>query len=83
MTGGYPDGVTDADIEREMDAGEAPRECGHCLRYVSTGGGEVGVCAEEWERLRGLGGVERAVRSMTDGGRECWTGLFELDRETW
>lgn len=74
-TGSYPDGVTDADIEREM-AAPAQRRCGTCARWVPcTYADGAGVCDAEWVvpgQVEPLDVVdaERRVRG-DDCGEEC------------
>lgn len=73
--GSYPDGVTDADIEREM-AAPAQRCCGTCAKWVESPVMDgVGVCGASWadpgqvEALSASGAAGRATSD--DGGWDC------------
>ncbi|WP_085830434.1 hypothetical protein [Collinsella vaginalis] len=83
MTGSYPDGVTDADIEREMDAGGAPEECGICKLYRCDRGWDAGVCFDAWCCKRDHDPLDRAVLASTGSGMKCWTGHFEPEEGAW
>lgn len=73
--GSYPDGVTDADIEREMAAPEQ-RRCGTCAKWVESPLYDgVGVCERWWPgpaRVELLGAQAAALRTVRDDcGEEC------------
>lgn len=73
--GCYPDGVTDADIERAMGPDEEPRTCWSCALWVRQFPcDEIGMCGAMWAdpaRAEPMTAGEAARRVRPDDWEAC------------
>lgn len=73
--GSYPDGVTDAQVEREM-GGAGPRRCGTCGWWVPCQLADgAGVCGRPWRHGELCMMADGVAEEVTSDGYHCdaWT----------